>query len=76
MLDRTLAAGISSQQLRGGRGGLPAHGDAQGPSTQRGSPGAGEVSNSLASLHESLMKRGGLGKCAVKDAHNPAAQEH
>lgn len=36
VLDRMLAAGISSQQLRGGRRGLPARGDAQGPSTQQG----------------------------------------
>lgn len=35
-LDRMLAAGISSQQLRGGQAGPPACGDAQGPSTQRG----------------------------------------
>lgn len=73
VLDRMLAAGISLQQLRGGRQGPPACGDAQGPSTQRGA--RVPARSCTASLHESLMKRGGS-QIVLLDAHNPAAQEH
>ncbi|XP_043954155.1 uncharacterized protein LOC122820644 [Gambusia affinis] len=47
-LDGTQAAGVSSRLLRRGRRGPPACGDAQGPSAQRGSRGAGEVSRRAA----------------------------